>query len=311
MNSGASFVVGKRDIARLANRDDKAMVWVGRVGQQLDHDASDVFDVTACGERYLGLYMSDVERLMVEVQFGADRSIEVGMVRSCPSRGAKRVAMTAERWYVASDGEVHALAGRTAGFELLSVDAIDIAASPELVCVLDDRGVAWFDARNALVARRSLASPTALAWDDLAKGWLVVDAGDVVQVASPTAEAVVLARGVGLATRVRRDRDALYVASNGELLEVVGVRQGPTTSAPNAIASYAVGWQEFDAYWELFVDDGDGPKPFFADLDCRCRVRHYEVVDRWTQRTGDGGYDHHERQRCPRCGHTWERIYGQ
>ena len=304
MQAGASFVTSARDVCALGDDGARTVVWVGSVGQTLDHQALEVRDHACRGDRFFALYETLDDTVLLELTRD-ETDLQATMIRQCP-RAAHRVAVTAERWYVASDGEIHAIADRTAPFELLAVDAIDMAASPSELCVLDERGVTWFASNGEVIARRLIASPTAVMFDELARGWLVVADGDVLQFADPNAAPLVFARGVGLATRVRREVDALFVVVGGELLEVPGIRDGATTAAPRVVGSYAPDWSDFDAHFHLYVDEGAGPRRFYAPVPCKCRTRTYEVIDSHRGPRREGTNDHVEVRRCPVCGAEWD-----
>ena len=270
MQPGARFAIGN-DLGYAVNREGDGVrrggieLYIGNIGRAMDHEATEIFDVTCRGgDRFAMVYDSIVQgSLLLEASAS---SVDVTLMHAVPPR-TRRVAMTDERWYVASDAEVHVLVHRTdPALDLIALDPIDIAASPTLLCVVEPRGLAWFDRDGRVVARRALASPTAAVYDVLADGWLVAADGDVLQLATPTAEPVILARGVGLATRIRRDANALYATTtDGELVEVLGISDGPTSNAPRVVAAFAPGWTQFDARFELYIDEGGGPHRFVAD----------------------------------------------
>jgi hypothetical protein len=286
------------DLEPNGRRAGSVIVYVGGIGRTLDHEASAVHDVTrvvatapaqldeqftseerfaaATDERFAALYDTlDGETMLLEV---ANETVDISLLRPVP-RGVRRVVASSERWYVASDAEVHVITHRTAAaLDLIAVDAIDLAVARvagggrgdgrgrgarAMLCVVDARGLTWFDHDGAVINRRAVGSPTAIVGDALAGGWLVAADGDVLQFASPSSSPVVLARDVGLVTRLRRDVDALYASlETGELVEVRGIRHGATDSKPRTIAAFARGFTEFDAAFALFVDDGGGPRRF-------------------------------------------------
>lgn len=326
MQRGATFVLGS-NLAQLYRDEDGVTLHIDPFAQRFDHHATELHDITWCPRaraddpddpdreggdlaRYAALYTTGSGEPML-VEAVRERGVQVTMLREAPA-GARRVAMTYGRWYVAGDAEVHVLRERTGRFRLLSLDAVDLAASHVLVCIADDRGVTWFDRGDQVVARRALGSPTAIAYDGRIDGWLVATDGDVLQLASPDAPPVVLARGIGLASRIRRDLDAVYGLVGDELREVVGVRHGPTTNAPATIARRPTDFVDFDTRFELQILTAEGwrPQRFYRDVPCRCRVRTVETLESWSERRPDNSYDHHERHRCPQCGREWDENYG-
>jgi hypothetical protein len=258
------------DLEPNGRRAGGATIYIGGIGRTLDHEATVVHDITrvvgAADERFAALYdTTDGETILLEV---ANETVDIALLRPVP-HGMRRIVATRERWYVASDAEVHALTHRRAPtLDLIAVDAIDLAVASvagerAMLCVADARGLTWFDHDGAVVERRAVTSPTAIAGDALAGGWLVAADGDVLQFASPTASPVVLARRVGMATRIRRDVDALYASlEGGELVAVHGIRHGPTDAKARTIAAFARGFTALDAGFALFVDDGSGPRRF-------------------------------------------------
>jgi hypothetical protein len=292
-------------VKRIWRDEHYVALQIGNQSQAFDHRATALYDLTTCDDRIVAAYLAEAgETLLIEAtDMGGP---QVTMVREVPA-GTRRIAVTKSRWYVASEREVHVFPTRFAEPELLSLDPVDLAASDSAVCVLAPRGATWFDHDARVLHRRLLASPSAVAYDRLSDTWLIAADGDVLQLAAPSAEPVVLVRGIGLASRVRRDVDTLYASVAGVLHEARGIRNGPTTNAPTAIATFRPG-EQFDAYDRLFIGTSVGAGPFYAEPPCKCRVRPWEVVSLRSESFPDSS-DWCEVFRCSRCGHEWTVHY--
>ena len=265
MQRGASFQVDIASAAYRLRRDpDHLTLQIGGYSQAFDHQAEEIHDVTMSNGRVIGIYVAEGGQTML---VGGERihgKVQVTLMRAVPAT-VHRVAATLGRWWLAGDDELHALEWHRGPLELVTLDALDLAASQTELGVVDERGLTWFDDNGRVLHRRALGSPTAIAYDTLANAWLVACDDDVLQLADPRAEPVVLARGVGLVTRVRRDLDALYaMRDDGVLVAVTGIRHGPSTQTPQVIATYPAGFSDFDALGELWVQvpGSDDPAPF-------------------------------------------------
>lgn len=312
MQPGASFAIdGACGVCRLSTAGGFAMQ-IGNHTQQFDHAADEISDLSTCDARVVGLYVAEGgQTLLVQGEL-VRRRVHVTMTRPVPA-SVRRVAVTRGRWWLAGDDELHAIDEHTGPLELVTMDAIDMAASLTELCVVDERGLTWFDDRCKVVHRQSLDAPTAVMHDARGGGWIIAAGGDVLQLADARATPVVLARDVGLVTRVRRDFDTLYaMCDSGELVEVMGIRHGPTTNEARVIATYPPGFAQFDAYERLWVHAPDSvfPRWFYVQTECGCRTRTVQLVDEWSERGGDATDERYQRVRCPICRTEWTEQIG-
>ncbi|MDQ3364195.1 MAG: hypothetical protein M3680_02035 [Myxococcota bacterium] len=302
MQPGARFaLVGARsDTIRIDERvegdgDGYWLYWVGNVGWALSHPVARIHDVVARDTRSAALYETTGTVMLVEAVEERGAPSPRLAYRDVPA-GSRRVVFTDACVFTASDAEVHALRATP---EAIAMDAVDLAASPRQLAVIDPLGVTWFDEAGRFEMRTKLSEPTAIAYDARSKGWLLAADGDVLQLHEPGRALELVARGVGLVSRLRRGPRAIYAFAEGTLHEI-------TDTGAHAIAAYAGGWADFDAGWQdLHVDEGNGVARFYVDTPCGCRTRTIRSARAGATRDPDGILISRQRQSCPVCGHEW------
>ncbi|MBA3817679.1 MAG: hypothetical protein H0X17_02210 [Deltaproteobacteria bacterium] len=262
MQPGARFaLVGARsDSIRIDERVESDggshwSYWVGNVGWALTHPVVRLHDVAAREAHSAAVYDTTGATLLVEAVDERGAPSPRLAYREIPA-GSKRVVFTDACVVVASDAEVHALRATP---ETIAMDAVDLAASRRQLAVIDPLGVTWFDQAGRFETRTKLSEPTAIAYDARSKGWLLAADGDVLELHEPGRAPELVARGVGLVSRLRRGPRAIYALAEGTLHEI-------TDAGTRAIAAYAAGWSDFDAGWQdLHVDEGHGVARFDVD----------------------------------------------